>query len=355
MSRGDEATELTPGERALLQVTNEERHLPGPEIDADAVESRVLHKIAAESPPKRRAPRWPVAAAAALLVAAAAALSFGLTHERDPALLSSGSTRAHPLAGEKLAVGEAISAEATPLTVEHAGHARWTLAPGSRATLERRDSIVIVRLLSGAIEAKVEPRPVPETFVVEAGSVRVAVHGTHFIVKYEPAGVFVDVSEGVVMVTRAGTSESTPLRAPASHSFALGPDAPSSTAGASRRSPPPAAQHAVPRPAANVPAPSGVALPDQPPISAVEAGVSEVVGAVQRCFAGNSGPGSDVQVSVRSTVSFQVLPNGELRDIGFEPPLSPNATACARAELGAVRFSESRQGITLSRVLELKR
>jgi hypothetical protein len=106
---------------------------------------------------------------------------------------------------------------------------------------------------------------------------------------------------------------------------------------------------------AHVPAPSGTALPDEPPISAVEAGVSEVVSAVQRCFVSTSTGGSEVQVSVRSTLSFQVLPNGELRDIAFQPPLSPNATACARADLGAIRFSESRQGIALSRVLELKR
>jgi hypothetical protein len=354
MSRGDEASELTPDERALLQVTNEERHLPGPEIDAEAVESRVIRKIKAEAPPKRRAPRWPIPLAAALLVAAGVTVFVGVHHEREPSMASSDSARPSTLAGDELAIGASVSAGTTPLTVEHTGHARWTLAPGSRATLERRDSVVVVRLLRGALEADVEPRPVPETFVVEAGTLRVAVHGTHFVVKYESPGVFVDVTKGIVRVTREGSSESTPLRAPASQSFSLGSEAPSSTAGAPRPASLPAVPPAAPRPAANVPAPS-VSLPDQPSISAVEAGVSDVVAAVQRCFAASAGSGSDVEVSVRSTVAFQVLPNGELRDIGFEPPLSPSATACARAELGAIRFSESQHGITLSRVLELKR
>jgi hypothetical protein len=355
MSRRDEATALSAEERALLQVAHEERHLPGPGLDGEIIESRVLRKIAAEVPPKRRSPRWSVPVAAALLVAAGIAVTVGLRHEGKSPVSSSNASEARPVAGEKLVLGQSISASEKPVTVEHAGHARWTLAPGSQATLERRDSVVIVRLLSGSLEADVEPRPVPETFVVEAGSVRAAVHGTHFIVKYEPAGVFVNVTEGVVLVTRDGTSESTPLRAPASQSFALGASAPSSTAGARRSASPPTVPHAGARQPAHAPAPSGAALPDEPSISAVETGVSEVVSAVQRCFAESSASGSDVQVSVRSTVSFQVLPNGELSGIRFEPPLSPNATACARDALGGVRFSESRQGIALSRVLELKR
>ncbi len=355
MSRGEEASALGPEERALLQVANEERHLPGPEIDAELVESRVLRKITAEAPPRRRAPKLPVAIAAAFLVAAGVAVSFGLKHHGTQAASSASAEHTQALAGEKLALGEIVVAGASPLTVEHAGHARWTLSKGSRATLERRDSVVVVRLLAGELEADVLPRPVPETFVVEASTVRAAVHGTHFVVKYRSDGVYVGVSDGVVMVTRQGTGDSTPLRAPADQTFVVDEQPPSAAPAVRSPSSPVTPPHAAARPAAHVPAAPGAALPEEPPISAVEAGVSEVVSAVQRCFVSSSTADSEVQVSVRSTVSFRVLPNGELRDIRFEPPLSPNATACARAELGAVRFSESRQGIALSRVLELER
>jgi hypothetical protein len=355
MARRNEAKWLSPEERALLRVTEEERELSGPEIDAELVESRVVQKIGAAPPVKRRASRWPVAVAAAALAAGVAGLFFSSRHtESSPSMFAA--TESGPVAGDTLALGETVSAGESPLSVEHPGHALWTLAPGSQAALERRDSVVSVRLIAGELEAEVKPRPVPETFVVEAGTLRVAVHGTRFVVKHRPEGVLVDVSEGVVAVTRKGASEATLLRAPAAQSFAFTAAAPSERSGAHRAKQPSPAPHVTARsPVLASAPPEETSLPDEPPISAVEAGVSEVVAAVQRCFGSGSTPDSEVQVFARSTVSFQVTPNGELRGIDFEPPLAPHVTACAREALGKVRFAESQRGIALSRVLELRR
>lgn len=345
-------------EQALLQVLQEERKLPSPKLNAGAVEARVLRKIAAETPPKRRGARWSAKVAVALLVAAGVAVKLSFKEApRSPALEALANVASEKsVSGETLALRQPLRAQEEPLYVEHPGHVRWSLAPGSEAELVRRDSVVVVRLLHGSLEADVAPRPVPETFVVEAGPVRAAVHGTRFVVGYDASGVVVDVKEGIVMVTREGSAQSTPLRAPARESFAPSLEAAPERREARRSESAPApAPRAPARPEAKTVASVAASLPEEPSIAAVEAGVSEVVAAVQRCFASGAKPEAGVEITARTTILLQVQPNGEASLVGFTPPLSPSVTSCSRAALGSVRFAASQRGIALRRVLDLRR
>jgi hypothetical protein len=342
----------TREERVLERLISEERALALAEPDWSRVEAGLEARLKQPAPLPKRSPALAVAAFGVVALAAAATLFV----QRDaPSTTAAGepATRAaaasNTLDGDELAHDHELEARLDTLQVEHAGRARWSLLPGGRARVRREGEVIVVTLDSGSVDAQVEPRERPETFVVEAGEVRVAVHGTAFRVTRSPSNVAVDVREGVVSVQRAGAAAPSLLRAPAQASFAerLGPTAASASARSS----------ALHGPAQRTRAGAGgpTALVDQPGIDEVERGVSRLLEAAQGCFVRHTAAGSGVQVSTQTNLRFVVQPGGAVQARSFEPPLAPAVESCLHAELAKLRFAPSRYGIELSRSLELRR
>ena len=85
--------------------------------------------------------------------------------------------------GDQLALGTRLTAGDRALVVEHHGRASWTLEPHATARVSDAGEFLTITLESGALSATVVPNPKPETFAVEVGGTRVAVHGTAFRVE----------------------------------------------------------------------------------------------------------------------------------------------------------------------------
>ncbi len=192
-----------PNEDALDRLIVELRAEQAPELDWDRVEARLMRepKAVARSAAAELASRlrWP----AALLVAAAAV--FAVTrHRQAPVAIVAAKAAAQlaggPLNGDTLALGTHITAGNQAVVVEHQGRARWTLEPHAIAFVSNAGEFLTVQLESGALSAAVVPNTKPETFAVEAGGTRVAVHGTAFRVERSADRVLVQVSEGTVAV-----------------------------------------------------------------------------------------------------------------------------------------------------------
>jgi hypothetical protein len=172
--------------------------------------------------------------------------------------------------------------------------------------------------------------------------------------------VQVIVREGVVVIDRKGDRARLRLAAPGSAQFALDGSERAVVAGHAGGSERPSA--ALPRTLGgavagheagrDTPAP---AVPLEPSIADVEDGVSHVLEATQDCFTSNTGTPAGGEVTARTTLHFQVLPDGGIREVSFEPPLAPSVETCARDALDVLHFAGSQRGITLTRVLELRR
>jgi hypothetical protein len=233
---------------------------------------------------------------------------------------------------------------------------------------------LVIRLDSGSLSAEVVPVNRPESFVVEVAATRVAVHGTRFHVERRSSRVFVDVSEGAVAVAPLmGSDKRWLLRAPSSGDFALdgssghvvtsepikstarlashagsavkpGPSAAAGDAASQELTAPDEAVDAAPAP-----------LPDKPSIGELEAGLSLVIDRVSRCFTKHMPARGDMRVTARTTLKLKVAPDGSIAEQSFEPPLSPTVSACGALEAEQVRFVASREGVSVTRILELNR
>ncbi len=233
--------------RALRVMVEELRDEPPPDLPWDAIEARLLSRLAVQpvqtcapstAPWGQGAPRArrssSVSSASPLLrvfgfAAAAAVLALGAgrlagsgempvasapqRHAIDAAAvaLTPGSARVHDLSA--LHAGDVVEAGEAPLRFGQAGLATWTLAPGSVAVVHTTGLGHTVTLERGAIRAEVTPRDpsegLVEAFAVEVGGTRVAVHGTAFSVKVEGAQVIVDVEHGAVAVGPVGNAGAT--------------------------------------------------------------------------------------------------------------------------------------------------
>jgi ferric-dicitrate binding protein FerR (iron transport regulator) len=351
---------------ALDRLVRRARASAAPELDWERVEAGLMQQVSQRAPLEQRRPRlvlWgSLAAAAAALALWAGSHSFARPTLQSPKLATT--ERSHMVDGDALAPGSHVTAVDKDVVVEHAGRARWTLAPHSRAQLGERDAHIAVRLEVGSVASNVVPSLRRETFVVEAANVRVAVHGTAFRVALEGGRVMVDVSEGVVGVG--------PLGAPAAHFVKAGSHAefssdgqsgtldgaplgavagrPESATKWSRPSPPlapAAAEASMARPAAP--------LPVEPAINDIEMGVAPIVSATSECFATHTHSSDDVKITVRTAVSLRILDSGEVAEVDFQPPLAPEVEECARPRLLRVRFAPSQRGTKVTRLLELSR
>jgi ferric-dicitrate binding protein FerR (iron transport regulator) len=179
----------TRDNKALRAVLDEARAERVPDVDAE----RIKRELDALPPPApgRPAPRFRRLLVPAALAAAAALVYFA---QPDDAATPAGAAatladREGPRPGDELTPGTVIFAASERRTVSHPGRVTWTLEPGSRVTLLTTGEIVTVRLDQGSISADVVPSARSESFAVEAGELRVAVHGTVFRVAMAASGI----------------------------------------------------------------------------------------------------------------------------------------------------------------------
>jgi len=88
-------------------------------------------------------------------------------------------------------------------------------------------------------------------------------------------------------------------------------------------------------------------------MSALEEGVSRIVDLANHCFADHTRRSGDIQIVVATTMTFDALPSGSIRGLGFAPPLAPAVHECVQTGLGGITFAPSREGASVTRTLEL--
>jgi len=371
-----------PNEEALERLIVELRAEPTPELDWDRVEARLMRepKLVARSATSELASRlrWPAFA----LAAATAVFAFSKrTHAPvavvapKAAVLASG-----PLNGDKLALGTHITAGNQSVVVEHQGRARWTLEPHATAFVSNDGEFLTVQLENGALSAAVVPNTKAETFAVEAGGTRVAVHGTAFRVERSGDRVLVQVSEGTVAVepTQTHSEPSFLLRRDSRGNFALdgrsgsvegnasvvvGSASPRSHRQIAHASQPLKIAPAPAQPVDTAPAaaaqamvvaPAAQALPLQPSISNIESGVSSAIGLLNGCFRDQT-HSAGIRVSASTGMTLSVASDGTVQSVTFSPPLAPAVEDCAVLGLRTLTFAHSAEGVTFTRLLELTR
>jgi hypothetical protein len=373
-----------PEERALDRLILELREEVSPKVDWERVEARLLREPRPEAARASFLNRLRLPAAALLAVAAVATVV--VSRKPLPAPLPvpvrpMAKLDDAPLNGDQLALGTRLTAGSQPLVVEHHGRARWTLEPHATAQVSEAGEFLTLKLESGALSATVVPNPKPETFAVEVGGTRVAVHGTAFRVERVAERVQVEVSEGTVAVEASGT-HSLPaflLRRDSRGNFALdgrtgsvegnasavvadgsgqshrtlvkaAPVAPVARGPVTAPSAPPAQPDAAVEPVALPPQP----LPVQPSISDIESGVSSAVELMNGCFRDQT-RSTGIRVSANTGLTLSVAPDGTIQSVTFAPPLAPAVEDCAVSGLRALTFAHSVEGVTFTRLLELSR
>jgi hypothetical protein len=287
-----------------------------------------------------------------------------------------------PLNGDQLALGAHVTAGNQPLVVEHAGRARWTLEPHASAWVADAGEFLTLRLESGALSAAVVPNPKLETFAVEVGGTRVAVHGTAFRVERAGDRVLVAVSEGTVAVEPAGTHAAPAFLLSRGSRGNFGLDGRtgsvegnasavvSDSRAKSHREVAPSAIVARsgslgahpsdrPTPATPVAAPlatgsNAPSLPQQPSISEIETGVSSALELMNGCFRDKT-QSTGIRVSASTGLTLSVTSDGAVRSVTFAPPLAPAVEDCAVNGLRSLTFAHSVEGVTFTRVFELAR
>jgi len=381
-------------QEALERLIVELRAEPAPELDWDRVEARLLRepKLVARSAASVLASRlrWPAmalaAAAAVFVVAKRPHAPMAVVPPKVTAQLARG-----PLNGDTLALGTRITAGNQDVVVEHQGRARWTLEPHATAFVSNAGEFLTVQLENGALSAAVVPNTKPETFAVEAGGTRVAVHGTAFRVERSGDRVLVQVSEGTVAVepTQTHSEPSFLLRRDSRGNFALdgrsgsvegnasvvvGSASPQSHRQIAHASQPPKGTPAPAQPADTAPAatttttttttttaaqamvvaPAAQALPLQPSISDIESGVSSAIGLLNGCFRDQT-HSAGIRVSASTGMTLSVANDGTVQSVTFSPPLAPAVEDCAVLGLRTLTFAHSAEGVTFTRLLELTR
>jgi len=236
--------------RLMRALVNELKAQEPPELDWQRAEERLLVRVS-ELAAKRRAAQsrggqsatlWRVlgfaAAAAAIgwLLVGTAGQSLGPeAGGKAPGIVAAVSLpKAESLDGQLiydargLRVGAVVESGEQPVHLAVAGVATWTLEPHGRAVLQSDAVPYVIGLERGTIRAEVVPtraiQGLVESFAVEAGGTRVAVHGTVFSVTRDEDGLTVEVTRGSVTVGPAGYRGLTTghlLIAPARAAFSL--------------------------------------------------------------------------------------------------------------------------------------
>lgn len=362
-------------ERILDRLVEAARAEPTPAIDFDQLQARLRQKWVGQRSvrPSYRV-RWRWASAVGTGVAFLAGGWYGHSHHQSVTASGKGG---HPttqvLDGRALTIGQEFVAGREPLVVDYPGVAHWTLAPLGKAKLLAKGQYLTIGLDVGHIEAEVAPSHQRESFAVEAGPLRIAVHGTAFSVERQAGGVVVAVVKGTVVVGPAGHPGDTTgelIEAPRSERFSIMPHADSS--------PEPERNGTAPNPVVSRPkgATSAAAAPslnpqeepptrpeakliDRPPRVEQEAALDVVRAAAARCFAQAKGNDnardSHVLVRVDTQLTITIAPSGAVVDANFAPPVPEAILECTRHEVGDWTTSPSSLGSVASRPIMLTR
>ncbi len=383
-------------EEALDRLVSELRAESAPKLDWQRLEARLMREPYAKPPSIRERVFRGLRVPAMVLVATGALALIVVRRRPVPARLGAAPSKSlmarvasGPLDGNKLALGTHVTAGNQNVVIEHAGRARWTLEPHATAVVANSGEDLTLRLESGALSAIVVPSSKPETFAVEAGNTRVAVHGTAFRVERSGERVLVQVSEGTVAVepTQAHSDPSFLLRRDSRGNFGLDGRSGSiegnasvilrDTRGQSRREIMPSDGARLPTPrlsshsalgaraalngarvgSAHTPSTLEKAAgqpPLQPCISDIENGVTSAIELLNGCFRGKTQSASN-RVSVSTGMSLSVAPDGSVRTVTFSPPLGPTVEDCAVIGLRKLVFTRSIEGVSFTRILELTR
>jgi hypothetical protein len=344
-------------ERALDQLLTEVRAAAPPDLDWAALETRLPTGPVPAPGERSLRPRLLLAAAALAVVGLAFAWSQNPESPEAVALEMRAELPSGPVNGDQLAAGTAVSTAAEGRTFEHPLRADWTLAPHSRATLVTSGDVVVVRLDSGSLTARIVPSTRPESFAVEAADVRVAAHGTVFSVTLGASAVAVAVEEGKVLVgPRATPGVGKLLASPASERFTLlgalvGEERPERA-----NRPAPRVPHLPPELATSAtPHPSATGSTTAPTSEVIADAMGRVVALASACFSERTSASDGVRVTAHTVLSFVAAPDGAVTAIRFEPPLAPNVQACIEGGSTALRVAESPEGFSASRTVDLER
>ena len=355
---------------------------PPPELPWDRIEQRVLDQI--ESCPAPRPPLspevpWQRLVAMAAIAAASIVGLHRITHplstsayrpptavvsQRSVTRLPSRSTPDALLPGMRLH-------PAQPASYEHGGWVSFTLPAGADLTVDRSDDRVVLSLLSGSVGVAVAPGQPAGSFVIVAGKTAVAVHGTRFHVVRRADCVLVQVEEGVVSVgemSRTGPTARWLLGAHDQGTFSLDGARQASFSRWSpwRQAPVVASQSPVASPVAEAAAESSAesgnvakptrphddptthtaklsaeedSLPEQLTLALADPTISPMVASIHECYrsaASTLAPG--VKVTVQSSLSITVAPDGHVVFARFDPPLKPDAQVCANGVVQNAKF-----------------
>ncbi|HVU00264.1 MAG TPA: FecR domain-containing protein [Polyangiaceae bacterium] len=341
-------------EAALRRLIEDAKQAAPPRIDADRLEAALMQKVAATPRPAPTSRRVvPVVLALAAAALGAALLVHRTPRTSVPTSETPTATRTDSVNGDGLSVGARVSSSASAVTVVHAGHVTWELAPEGTALVERTGEIVEIALERGTVSAQVTKSDKPESFAVRVENTRVAVHGTRFRVERLEHTVRVVVDEGVVGVGPV-SGPSFDLRAPSNAVVSFDGVRQDGTAGGGAPKPVEVAEAAPrPRPSASTP------VEEKPaPERAAEGpgpGLDRVISAVRHCLSTNTVAGGDLRVTVRTRMSLRVLASGHAAEARFDPPLSPRVQTCVDSQVGSIGFSVSNGGFAVDRVIELER
>jgi hypothetical protein len=362
----------TPPPQILDDLIEAVRRKPIPAIDFDtmlaALQERWIEHKAIE---RRSAVRWQWAVAVAVSFCLGG--WFGYAHHRPSTVAIRKSLPAlKVIDGRALSTNQELASGTRSLIVDHPGIAHWTLAPGGKARIAIQDKHLTVRLDFGRIDAEVVPSKQPESFAVEVGSLRVAVHGTVFAVEKLTDFLVVTVSEGTVIVGAAGQpgqTSGTVLDALRSERFALAPI--NDKIRSKHDEYPPGMFVARPKRALPTTAPSAVdtsgsslthgeaSLNEHPSRVEQEAALDAVRSAAARCFAqakdNEAAVDSHIIVRVDTQLSITIAPSGAIADISFAPPVPLAILECTHREISGWSAAPSNLGLVASRPVLLMR
>ncbi|NRA34010.1 MAG: FecR domain-containing protein [Polyangiaceae bacterium] len=374
-------------------VATEIRNQKTPEVDWNKVESELFDKIAQQETSRfseidepNTIPMGAWAIAASVLIAIFGWTALGtsaddsantqLSTTQTPAITAPAVTApaiaapavATPTAtaeSSELSAGQEFRTEVSAKTFALDGIASWELAPHSVASLIEIGDITRLRLFHGALTATVHPVHRPESFVVEAGQARVAVHGTVFRVELQGTEFHVNVTKGVVSVgplDSKSTETVAMLHAPTQQQFDLNGrrQAPKNTVSAptARKSAPVAVRTPAPSTKTFSP-PSAVANAAPPtalakPAPTIRQGRARFAGVVSNCFDRHT-RNSGVAIQADTQTKLFINAEGRVYKVLFSPPLAPSVQRCTSQGLSAVAFPKADQGHELSQSVSLGR
>jgi len=358
----------------LDQLIEAARSEPGPAIDFDQLQATVrkvwLGRVSVQP---RVLLHWRLAGAVAVAVSFFIGGWFGHAHHQSEEGTNSVHEAMHALDGRALLVGQELDSGREPLTVNHPGIAQWTLGPEGIARLSAKGEYLTVRLDIGRIDVEAVHSNRRESFAVETGPLRIAVHGTAFSVQKHNDSVEVSVSSGTVIVGpsgQPGQTKGTLLTVPHSQRFAINSN-PSVEPEPTREQPPSGAPALrikgigpVPVPSTNNPAEeasASVEIPpnDHPARVELQAALDAVRAAAARCFAqakaSEATRDSHVTVRVDTQLSIAIAPSGKIGEASFEPPIPGAILECTQREFADWSTSPSKLGGLASRPIMLVR